>query len=105
MVGHAGCPTRTVYADLTLTRSKVKVKVTEHSNVQKLLITALHISRSISCATFAWSSKLMVAGDSMGPGLQLVGARFSNFLVGKLSRQFKLRGMSIFHEIQTAIFR
>jgi len=35
----------------------------------------------------------------------LVGARFSNFLLGKLSRQFKLRGMSIFHEIQMAIFR
>jgi len=37
--------------------------------------------------------------DSMGPGLQLVGARFLNFLLEKLSRQFRLRGMSIFHEI------
>jgi len=27
----------------------------------------------------------MVDSDSMGPGLQLVGARFSNFLVRKLS--------------------
>jgi len=42
--------------------------------------------------------------DSMGPDLQLFGARFSNFLLGKLSRQFKLRRMSIFHEIQMAIF-
>jgi len=32
----------------------------------------------------------MVDGDSMGPGLQLVGARFSNFLLGELSREFKL---------------
>jgi len=41
----------------------------------------------------------MVVSDSTGPGLQLVGARFSNFLLGKLSPKFKLRGMSIFHEI------
>jgi len=47
----------------------------------------------------------MVGGDSMGPGLQLVGARFSNFLLRKLSRQFKVPRMSIFHEIQMAIFQ
>jgi len=29
MVGHAGTPTGTVHADVTLTRSNVKVKVTE----------------------------------------------------------------------------
>ena len=38
----------------------------------------------------------MVANDSMGSGLQLVGAPFLNFLLGKLSREFKLRRMSIF---------
>jgi len=65
----------------------------------------LHFSRSISSAVLAWSSKLVVDGDSMGPGLQLVGARFSNFLLEKLSRKFKLRGMSIFHENKVAIFR
>jgi len=42
--------------------------------------------------------------DSMGPGLQQVGAPFSNFLPGKLSLQFQLRSVSIFHVIQTAIF-
>ena len=42
----------------------------------------------------------MVGGHSMGPGLQLVGARFLNFLLGKLPREFKLRPVSIFHEIQ-----
>jgi len=47
----------------------------------------------------------MVDVDSMGPDLQLVGARFLNFLLGKLSREFKLRSVSIFHEIQMAIFR
>jgi len=45
----------------------------------------------------------MVVGDSMGPRLQLVRARFLNFLLGKLSREFKLRRMSIFHEIQTTL--
>ena len=35
--------------------------------------------------------------------LQLVGDRFLNFLLGKLSREFKLHRMSIFHEIQMAI--
>jgi len=47
----------------------------------------------------------MVGGDSTGPGLQLVGARFSNFLPGKLSREFKLCPMSIFHDIPMAVFR
>jgi len=42
----------------------------------------------------------MVSGHSMGPGLQLVGAQFFNFLLGKLSREFKLRRLSIFHQIQ-----
>ena len=36
MVGHAGSPTRTVYADVTLTRSKVKVKVTGLLNIRQL---------------------------------------------------------------------
>ena len=47
----------------------------------------------------------MVGGHSMGPGLQLFGARFLNFHLGKLSREFKLRPISIFDEIQMAIFR
>ena len=47
----------------------------------------------------------MVGSDIMGPDLQLVGAQFLNFLLVKLSCEFKLRGMSIFHDIQIAIFR
>ena len=46
----------------------------------------------------------MVGGHSMGPGLQLVGARFLNFLLGKLSRELKICPMSIFDEIQMDIF-
>jgi len=94
-----GRPRPDVRASMTSTRSKVKVKVMELVKLRKL-----RFSRSIS-VIFAWSSKLMVGGDRMGPGLQLVGARFSNFLLGKLSREFRLRRMSIFHEIQMAIFR
>jgi len=89
-----------VRTSVTSTRFKVKVKVTELLKLRKL-----HFPTSISSGVLAWSSKLTVDGDSMGPGLQLVRARFLNFLLGKLSREFKLRPMSIFHEIQMAIFR
>jgi len=47
----------------------------------------------------------MVDYDSTEPSLQLVGARFSNFLLKKLSHEFKLCGMSILHKFQMAIFR
>ena len=44
----------------------------------------------------------MVGGHSMGPGLQLFGAQFLNFLLGKLSREFKLRNsnghISVVHD-------
>jgi len=46
----------------------------------------------------------MVDIDSMGPGLQFVGGRFSNFLLGKVSLEFKLHRMSIFHDIQMATY-
>jgi len=46
----------------------------------------------------------MVDIDSMGLALQLVGGRFSNFLLGKVSLQFKLHGMSIFYDIQMATY-
>jgi len=64
----------------------------------------MYISTYISSATFAWSSKLTVDIDSMGPGLQLLGGQFSNFLLGKVSLEFKLHGMSIFHDIQMATY-
>jgi len=40
MVGQAGSPTRNVYVDVTLTRSKVKVKVTDYFNFPQLPIAA-----------------------------------------------------------------
>jgi len=46
----------------------------------------------------------MVDIDSVAPGLQLLGARFSNFLLGKVSLEFKIHGMSIFHDIQMATY-
>jgi len=36
MVGYAGSPTRTVYVDVTLTRSKVKVNITGLLNFRQL---------------------------------------------------------------------
>ena len=95
-----GRPRPYLRTNLTSIRSNVKVKVTALLKFRKL-----HFSRCISSAIFAWSSKLVVGGDSIGSGLQLIGVRFSNFLLSKLPREFKLRGMSIFHEIQMAIFQ
>ena len=66
MIGHAASPTRTVYVDVIVTLSKVKVKVTDHWTFRQLPITA-HFH--VSSATFAWSSKVTVDVDSMGPGL------------------------------------
>jgi len=73
MVGQTASPTGTVYVDVTLTPSKVKVKVTEHFNFRQLPITAhfyVYLLRHFR------AEKLMVCFHSMGPGIQLVGARF-----------------------------
>jgi len=42
--------------------------------------------------------------DSMGPDLQSVVVRFSNFLLGKVSLQLILHRMSLFHDIQMATY-
>jgi len=47
----------------------------------------------------------MIGGDSMGPDLQRVGARFSNFLLGKLSRQFKVPQCRYFTKFKWPHFR
>ena len=75
MVGYIGSP-RGVHAGMTLTRSKV---------TGLLKFRKLHFSKSISSAISTWSSKVMVDDDGIGPSLQLVGVRFSNFLLRKLS--------------------
>jgi len=46
----------------------------------------------------------MVDYNNVGPSLQFFGARFLNFLLSKLSRDFKLRGMSILQDFQRATF-
>jgi len=56
---------------VTSTRSNVKVKVRELPKLRKL-----HFSGSISSAVSAWSSKLVIGGDSMGLGLQLINPDF-----------------------------
>jgi len=94
-----GRPRPDMRSRVTSTRSKVKVKVTELLSFRKL-----HFSRSMFSTILAGNSKLQVDHDTMEPSLQLVGVRFSNFLLRKLSREFKLREMSISHEIQMVIF-
>ena len=49
MVGHAGSTTGIIYADVTLTRSKVKVKVTEHLNFRQLPRVRGKTIRSVLC--------------------------------------------------------
>jgi len=46
----------------------------------------------------------MVDYDNMGANLQLVRARFLKFLLSKLSRELKLRRMSILQDFQRAVF-
>jgi len=74
MVLYGGSPICAVHADMTLTRSKVKVKVTGLQKFRKL-----RLRKSISSASMTHSSKLMVDHGSMRPDLQLVGGRFLNF--------------------------
>jgi len=80
---------------VTSIRSKVKV-------TKPLKFRKLYFSSCIFSAIFAWGSKVMVGYDSMVPGLQLVEARFSYFLLRKLSEEFKLHDISRFHEFQMA---
>ena len=80
----------------------ISVTCTRSNVIDLLKFQKLHFSRSISI--LAWSSKLMVDYDNMGPSLQHIGARFLNFLLSKLSHDFKLRGMSILQDFQRVIF-
>jgi len=88
MVRYADSPICVVHADMTLTHSKVKV--TELLNFRKL-----HFSTSTSSAILVLSSKLMVDYDSMGPSLQVFGARFLRFSPSWRSRDFEVWEMLI----------
>jgi len=84
MVGQAGSPICIAHTDMTLTWSKVKVKVTD-----LLIFQKLHSSTSTSFAFLAWCSQLMGDFDSMGASLQLFGARFLNLFLSWRSRDFE----------------
>jgi len=86
-----------MHTSMTSTRSKIKV-------TELLKFRKLHFSSCIFSAILAWSSKLMVDYDNMGPSLQLVGARFLNFLLSQLSCDFRHRRMSILQDFKRAIF-
>jgi len=80
---------------MTSIQSKVKSKVTEFLKFRKTLFRSIF-------AISAWSSKLLVDYDNMGPSLQLVGAGFFNFLLSKLSslqtsRKVDITGLSKAH--------
>jgi len=62
MVRLDGSPTVIVYADMTLTQSKVKI-------TDFLIFHKLHFSTSISSTILVWSSKLMDDYNSMGPSI------------------------------------
>ena len=70
MVRHAGSSTGIVHADMILTRSKVKVKVTRLLNVP-IIAENCTFATSISSTILARSSKLMFRDDSIAPALQL----------------------------------
>jgi len=89
-VGHAGSATCIVHADMTLTRSKVKIKVT---GLLKFRYTENCTFLVLSPPPFWRVSKLMVDYDSIEPSLQLFGARFVNFSPSWRSRDFQVREM------------
>jgi len=99
MVGHAGSPLCIAHTDMTLTSSKVNVKIPD------LHFPKLDYSTSTSSAIFAWRSQLMGDYDSMGPSLQLFGARFLNFFPSWRSRDFELREMLISPEFTAFYLR
>jgi len=76
-----GRPRQGMCTSLTSTGSKVEVTLL-------LKLRKSPFSGSIS-AILGWCSKLIVGSYSTGPGLRFVWARFSNFLLGKLSHEFK----------------
>jgi len=63
MVGYAGSTTGIVHADITLTRSKVKVKVTELLNFRKL-------ARPCMLAAMTVSPLAGLSGYRANPALQ-----------------------------------
>jgi len=105
VLGHASSPTRTAYVDVTVTRSKVKVKVkvTDHLNFWQLPINAhfqVYLLRN-------FRMELKTDGWHWQYGTWSTACRSPIFefpFEGKVSLQFKLHKMSIFHVIQMATY-
>jgi len=93
-----GRPRLDMSTNMTLTRSKVKIKVTELLKFRKL-----HYSRSISSTILACSSKPMADYNNMGLS-QLVYSLSESHLRISFSSDFKLRVMSTLQDFQRAIF-
>jgi len=90
-----GRPRPDMRISMTSTRFKVTIKVTGLLNFPKL-----HFSKSISFAILTWRSKLVASYDKMEPTLQLIGARFLNFIISKglqTSRNVHITGLSNGH--------
>jgi len=79
----------------------------DENNIAAVILTLS--SRAHAAVTCCTKSFLELARHSsffcsMWASVQLIGAHFFSFLLRKLSRDFKRRGMSILYKIQTAIY-
>jgi len=86
---------------MTLTWSKVKVKVIDLLKFRK----EIALFMSTSSAILAWQSQLMGDYDSMRPSLQLFRARFLNFSPSWQSRDVEVHKMLISSEITAFYLR
>ena len=92
-----GRPRPDMRTSLTSTRSKVKGRVTELPKLRKV-----HFSRSISSAGFLWTLNWLLVVIIWD--LDFVRARFLNFLLGKLSREFRFHGCQYFTKFKLPYF-
>ena len=76
-----GRPRPDMHTRVISTRSKVKVKVTELLNVPKVALFYVYLLRHFGGKLKTYHDD----NDSMGRSLELVGARFLNFILRKIS--------------------
>ena len=95
-------PTRTVYVDMTLTRSKVKAKVTDHLNFRQLPINAhfqiyllRHFRVELKNDGWRWQ---------YGTWSTACRSPIFEFPSRKGITRVQIHGMSIFHDIQMATY-
>ena len=69
MFVQAGSPTRTAYVDVTLIRSKVKVKVTDHLNFRQLAMPCMLAAMTAAPLRgflVSWLLQVRATGHSVG---------------------------------------